>query len=162
MSTMINRVTSSIATLVCSLVWLSILVALPLIEENFEPSGTNDSWQRGLVVAPFVFVMALVVVYHITKKPIQSGYVSFLNFITVSSFYGLLVFMSFGLPAFIILAVFKIVPITMLLTASLYFTVIFIFTQLPPLAIWWLIALRTHTRYSQQEKPTLRSGFPLL
>ncbi len=150
MSNMVNRITSSIATLACSVLWVVILVALPFIEEYFNPPGPNDSWQRGLIITPFIIVPALVVFYHITKKTINSGHVSFLRFIGLTSFYGILVLLSFGLPTFIIALIIKAMPLAALITVSSYIVAVIYLTQLLPLSIWWLIALRSHNPSRQR------------
>lgn len=146
MSTMINRIVSSFATLICSITWVATLIALPFIEEYLFPSGSNDSWQRGLVVTPFLIAPALVVIYFICKRAVTAGHVSFIAFVSKSSFYGLLLFLSLGFPAFIISLVIGITSIANLLAVSGCLLLIAYLTQLPSLSLWWLIVLSTHNK----------------
>jgi hypothetical protein len=145
-----NRILSIFATLICSVTWVATLIALPFAEEYFSPSGSNDSWQRGLVVTPFVIAPVLVVFHFVCKKAVAAGHVSFYSFVFNSSLYGLLLFLSLGLPVFVVSLVIGLISIVNLFVVSCYLMVAAYLTLLPSLSLWWLIVLSTHKQSSKK------------
>lgn len=142
-----NRVISIIASFLCSILW----VAIPFIEEYFAPSGANDSWQRGLVITPFVIIPAMYIIHFICKKTIAVGCVSFLPFVVRSSFYGVLLLLSIGFPLFIVSLIFGLTTIANLLVISGYLLIVVYLTFLPPISLWWLIVLNAHNQSSNKD-----------
>lgn len=151
-----NKVASGIATLSCSIFWVAILVALPFVEEYFDPSGSSSSWQGGLVVTPFMVVPALLAFHFICVKSTKAGYVTFVQFVVKASLNGFLLLLSLGLPALILSFIIDLTITANLLAVSGYLLLITYLTLLPPLSLWWLIALRNHDQSSKKSARTSR------
>ena len=139
MSSMKKRITSGIATVICSVMWVATVTAIPFVEEYFAPSGPNDSWQRGVIYTPILLFPALFVFHFITRKVTQAGYVTYLAFIGKSSIYGYLIFISFAAPVFIAALVIEMMPVHILISISAYMGALAYLIQLPSLSVWWLI-----------------------
>ncbi len=125
-----------------SLLWTLTILVLPFIEESIYPSGADDSWQRGIVFIPILFIPATIVFSLVTKYAMKRGNYSYLSFLLSSSFLGILVFIGFGTPAFVVSAYIQLLPPFELILVSSYLCAILYITLLIPLSLWWLIAAR--------------------
>jgi hypothetical protein len=137
-----NKLLTLLANITCAFTWAIIVTSLPFIEEHFDPSGPNDSWQRGIVFAPFMAIAAIFVFYLVTKRAVKNGHTAYFSFVTRSSLYCYTIFLAFALPAFCVAFYIEIMPRIDLLIVSTYMSFIVFLTQIIPLSFWWLIRLR--------------------
>lgn len=152
MSTMDSCVKSHIANITCSIFWVGIIVALPFLEEYLFPSVAGSSWQRGMVVTPFIIIPVVAAFYIITKKVIAKNHVAYLPFIKASIFQFLLLLLSFAVPIALVMLFIKMTPLLNLFYSILYFSVLYVITLLLPLSLWWLVVLGTHNKSFKQDK----------
>jgi hypothetical protein len=135
-----------LATVLATTLFYAPLGALVLHDMNAASMDANDSWQRGLVLAPVAFVASAVVCHVLAAWLLASGHASFIRFTTGACLSAALVILVLAAPAVVIgsyVGMFTLQDAVLPALASSFATCLVAF---PAAATWWLIAGRTHNK----------------
>jgi hypothetical protein len=135
---------NSIASIFAGLLWIVIIGALPFMEEILYPAqGTNDSWQRGLVLLPFALVIAVPCVYFISTLVVSRGWTKLSFFILATSLIATLIGSLIVIPSAVVMAYIGMVSIIESFQIILYSLTVILFTVIAPATLWWFLGSKS-------------------
>ena len=141
-----------IASITSAALWTGILIALPFLEESLEKyPSSNDSWQRGMVLIPFVFLLAIFAAHAISKWAVSRGYTSYLNFTLRSSLMSSIVCALALIPFCVVASVVGMIEWSEGLLIGAYGIASVFMACIPAASIWWIIGITAHNNAPQSD-----------
>ena len=131
---------NSIASLVAATVWSMFVIAAPFVEESLSASPSeNDSWQRGAVVMPVVFLMAIIAAHYIATWVLKRGFRNYWPFVLVACcMCGLLTLIGVAPIAIVSVSIGMAVPYEAMVGA-LTPTLGLVAFAFPAASCWWVL-----------------------
>lgn len=139
-----------LASIVSAALWTSILTAIPFVEQSLDSSpSANDSWQRGLVWVPVMFLFAILGAHTVARWAIVRGDTSFIRFTLRASVAATGICSLALIPSGLVAGLIGFGVWPNILTGGASIVAMIFLSCLPAAGFWWLIGITAHNKSLQ-------------